>query len=921
MQKKRFVFFGTVLLLVSASIGHILLAQNNTIDSLEAAFFSPTSDSLQWEAARSLSEEWAFIQTDSALHWAQMAHDLAQQMNHPALIAQSLYQLGAATYDKRNHTAAMQYFLEALALFKAEGDERLRMDTELEIGLIYQDMKEYEKAREYLDRFYQYYLQKGEPEAPSIIFALNQYVVFFEKVGNIDSMLHYSRATLEAAERYQQTKYLANIHNNLASVYLYAGDYDQARYHFSEAERIGFGPNVSGRYYNLYALADMFDLLDQPDSSIHYAAKALEIARSFGDVEKESHIHRFLSRVFQEEQDFQKAFSHLDTFMILTDSVITQRYEQDLSELTIKYETQEKEARIVRQELQLQREANRRNMLLLGSLAIFLLLGGLLLYMRNRQRARNREAALKLQYQQAEAKRLRELDQLKSNFFANISHEFRTPLTLLLGPLREMEAGSFQGDQEYYFQNMVGQGERLLNLVNQMLDLSRLESGQMKKREQAIELVQFMRTTASFFESWADRKRICLQVALPDQRMPVKADVDKIEKILNNLLSNALKFTPEDGAVTISLEKMSEHQNEQTVCIQVRDNGPGIPADQLAHIFERFYQASTGEGRGDLGSGIGLALTKELVEFCEGTIEVDSEPGNGSCFTVILPFAKANMVETGMLQTTSPTLPADIPSPTAIRGTTKQEGAPLVLIVEDNPDLRTYVRDQLNMHYQLLEAENGRQGLELAKAHLPDLVISDVRMPEMDGLEFSQTLKTDEYTSHIPIILLTALAEQENIRTGLSTGADAYLTKPFDAEELRIRVHHLIDQRRKLREKFAQDLSKGPSTPEVANPADASFLKKVQDIVLKNLDNDVFSIEWLGREVAMSRSQLHRKIKALTDQSPSVFVRTLRLQHAYQLLSQKKGNISEIAHEVGMPNLAHFSRSFKEQFGVSPSQV
>ena len=920
MEKTRPLFYCLALLCICLYIPNTLLSQKSRLDSLSQVFQTSKNDSIRWQAARTLSEEWAFIQTDTAFAWAERSHEVAQETDHPNLIAQSLYLLGSAAYDKHDAPLAMENFLKALKQFKNLGDERKQMDTALEIGLVYQDMEEFEKARQHLDDFYQYYLNLGEAEAPSIIFALNQYVVFFEKTGDVDSMLHYAQATLQAAQRFQQTKYLSNIHNNLASVYLYAQNYDKAKYHFQEAERIGFGDNFIGRYYNFYALADMYYALEQPDSSIFFSQKALEVARSFGDIEKESDIQRFLSNLYKSQQDYLKAYQHLDSFLILSDSVMSMRYQEDISKLSIQYETQEKEAQIAQQELQIQLETNRRNIILFISSAGLLLLGGLILYMRNKQQVQARKAALELAYQQAEADRLRELDQLKSNFFANISHEFRTPLTLILGPLRAMRDGNFKEDQQLSFNQMAGQSERLLNLVNQMLDLSRLESGQMKSQRQWGELNQFVKTTVSLFESWADEKEIELITSLPERPLPVELDSDNLEKILSNLLSNALKFTPKGGKILVQLIPLSETDDQQTIRLSVQDNGPGIPKDQLSYIFNRFYQVEGSEGH--VGSGIGLALTKELVNFYDGTIEVESSQGVGTCFTIILAFEKAKHSDIQPPKTI-PNKAIHLAPKEQLTSPQKQTNseAPLILIVEDNPDLRLYIRNQLKDQYLIIEAENGLQGLQEAKKHLPDLVLSDVRMPERDGLEFSAQLKTDEYTSHIPLIFLTALADQQNVRTGLSTGADAYLTKPFDPEELRIRVFNLIDQRKKLRQKFAHTLTEGHETPVVENPADAAFLEKVKTVVFDNLTHPSFSIELLGREVAMSRSQLHRKIKALTDHSPSVFVRTLRLQHAYKLLKQKQGNISEIAHEVGIPNLAQFSRSFKEQFGVPPSKV
>jgi len=907
MSNRRFILS---LFACHAMASALLPAQNALTDSLETAFYAESADSLRWQAAIALSEEWAFIQTDTALAWAERGHRIAQQLQDPPRIAQSLYQLGAAAYKKRELRQAMGYFLQALQRFEALGDDRRRMDTRLEIGQIYRDRKEYGKARRYLDEFLHFYQQQGQAEAANIIYALNQYVVHFEQTEQTDSMLHYARATLEAAQRYGQDKYLANIHNNLASVYLYAKNYDKAQYHFKQAERIGFGPNKIGRFYNFYALADMYRSLQQADSSTHYARRALSVARSFGDLEKEAQIHLLLSGLHQDGGNYRSAYFQLDTFMQLKDSLIAQRHERDLSELSVKYETQEKEARIAQQQLELQRAANRRNRLLFASVLGFLLLAGLFLYLRHRQRARARQTALKLQYQQAEAQRLRELDQLKSNFFANISHEFRTPLTLLLSPLREMARANFRGDADSYLKTMERQGERLLSLVDQMLDLSRLQSGAMPRQTEHKDLGQFVRLTAAAFESLAQQKGVNLQMDLPQHPLPALLDPDKLEKILNNLLSNALKFTPAGQHIWLSLS-VEETEDELQAQIRVKDNGPGIPPEQLPHIFERFYQGEPQQGQEQSGAGIGLALSQELAHFMGGTIEAESEPGHGSCFTLQLPFAKAAAAE-------MPAAPLAEAKTAEASSTANQ---PLVLIAEDHAELRQYLRGQLSEDYLILEAENGQTGLELAKSRMPELIISDVRMPGMDGLAFAERLKQAEATSHIPIILLTALAERPDVHAGLSTGADAYLTKPFDTEELRIRAAQLIQQRRELREKFARALRDNEATPKLANPADAAFLDKVEQAVQQRLDQEDFSIAELGRELGMSRSQLHRKIKALTDQSPSVFVRTLRLREAYRLLRERRGNISEIAHEVGMPNLAHFSRSFKELYGKPPSQV
>ena len=878
-----------------------LVAQSQLVDSLQQIYLQHKQDSVRLEAALTLCDEWSFLQTDTAWEWARRAYILAEDMQSPTLLARSLYQLGAAAYDKRELQQAMVYFLQALEGFEELGDDRRRMDTRLEIGLIYQDMGEYEQARQYLGAFYQFYARQGAAEAPNIIFALNQFVVLFEKMQAVDSMLHYAKATLKAAEQYEQDKYLANIHNNLASVYLYAEDYSSAQYHFQQAEHIGFGPNKVGRYYNFYALADMKRSLGELDSSAYYANRALTVARSFGDLEKESNIHLFLSGLYQDSKAFQEAFNQLEIFTLLKDSLTAIRHERDLSELSVRFQTQEKEARIVQQQLELEQAANRRNRLLFGGLISFLLLGGAFLFWRKRQQEVANQTALELQFQQAEANRLRELSVLKSNFFANISHEFRTPLTLLLGPLRDMETGHKSTGQQD-LARMRRQGERLLNLADQMLDLSRIESGAMPERLEHRDLTRITALSTAAFNSLAEQKQITLHTDLPKEGALVMLDTDKIDKVLNNLLGNALKFTPEGGEVILSLQVEPDEDRVLTQ-ITVKDSGPGISPEQLPHIFERFYQGQT-EGRQE-GAGIGLALTRELVHFMGGTIKAESQAGMGTCFTLNIPFQKAPVAT---VQTNTEQKSAD-------------NGQPMILITEDDPELRQYIREQLQGQYQILEAGEGQTGLKIAQEQMPDLILSDVRMPGMDGLDFCRAIKADERSNHIPVILLTALADQQNVRAGLLTGADAYLTKPFDTEELRIRVEQLIQQRQQLREKFARSLKQSPVPVDAENPIDSAFLQKVERAVMDHLDDEDFSIEALGRKVGMSRSQLHRKIKALTDQSPSIFVRTLRLREAHRLLQARAGNVSEVAHQVGMSNLAHFSRSFKELFGYPPSQI
>jgi DNA-binding response OmpR family regulator len=438
---------------------------------------------------------------------------------------------------------------------------------------------------------------------------------------------------------------------------------------------------------------------------------------------------------------------------------------------------------------------------------------------------------------------------------------------------------------------------------------------------------------ASAFESAAAQKQIEYMIEIPQKPKGLSYDREKLETIVNNLLGNAFKFTPDGGRVSLqcsvsSRESMQDKvgsmqsKNQQlptanSLLLTVTDSGPGISKEKLTQVFDRFYQSDDTATRNFEGSGIGLALSKELVELHGGTISVKSDVGKGTTFWVELPLAQADWQgspavfsqpnqrpETKTAQSNTPTASAD---------------APTLLLVEDNEDLRQYLRNSLEGSYKILEASNGQIGLNIAREHIPDLIISDVMMPVMDGFTFCEAAKTDIRTSHIPVILLTALADRDHRIEGLETGADDYLAKPFDAQELRVRVANLIDQRLKLREKFQRQSPLSPKDIAVTS-ADERFLEKVNEVLERNYAASEFSIEAFAAEMAMSRMQLLRKIKALTGEKPSELLKNFRLQRAAQLLRNGHASVSEVGYLVGFSTPAHFSKSFKALYDVSPSE-
>jgi signal transduction histidine kinase/DNA-binding response OmpR family regulator/ligand-binding sensor domain-containing protein len=536
-----------------------------------------------------------------------------------------------------------------------------------------------------------------------------------------------------------------------------------------------------------------------------------------------------------------------------------------------------------------------------------------------------------LEVERIEKKKLKELDHLKSRFFANISHEFRTPLTLLLGPIEDkLKSGKVLDPKEYRITEIMQRNaKRLHKLINQLLDVSKLESG--KSRLQVIEgnISGFTKSIAQSFLSLAESRNINYRIKIPKCSISAYFAPDILEKILANLISNAFKFTPSKGSVTFTMyARQDELANSPlSVEFEIRDTGIGIPDDQIEKIFDRFYQVSSSDSREFEGTGIGLALCKELAELHHGNISVKSAPGKGSTFTVLLPCSRDQFseYEIGSGKATIPNVDelSHEEESMEIIGTGGEKVGPLendtpvLMIVEDNADLRHYMSQNLKDQYQIYEAVNGKEGLKKIIEIIPDLVITDLMMPEMDGTEMCKKMKSDERSSHIPLIMVTAKADRESRIEGLETGADDYLVKPFDADELKIRVSNMIEQQKRLREKIYKEFVFGENPPEVTGKEE-QFLKKTVEHIRAHLSDPAFNVQDLCNELGISRVQLYRKLKGSLNMSPGELIRNTRLKSSFVLLKQGYDNISQIAYQVGFSDHSYFSKCFRELYGESP---
>lgn len=539
------------------------------------------------------------------------------------------------------------------------------------------------------------------------------------------------------------------------------------------------------------------------------------------------------------------------------------------------------------------------------------------------------EAEIKAATSELEQKNLQlaEVDRIKTHFFTDISHEIRTPLSLILGPLDTISKEEMLSSRmSSMIDLMKRNGNRLMNLVNQLLDISRLDAGRMKIILIEDDIVKCLRVLVYEFLSLAESKHIKYIADLPEKPFMTWFDKDKTEKIISNLLSNAFKYTPENGTVQciVRIESGQGIGPHPLLNIKVTDTGPGISRENQDRIFDRFYRVEGHHETEYHGTGIGLSLVREFVSLLDGEIKLTSTPGKGSEFNVILPLGKEHLSPDSYILTSDSDGIAVKPFKTHIESVQekaflKQEtdNKTCILIIEDNKDLRTYLKESLSDNYVILEAEDGKEGINTAFTMMPDLIVTDIMMPDIDGIKLCTQLKNDERTSHIPIIILTAKATSEDKITGLQTGADDYIIKPFSMPELKTRISNLLVMRDKLRFKYDRFhiLGIGREAPE---SVDDKFIARVVSIINSNLTDFRFDVEMLCEKLGISKTHINRKLKILTGLSAGMLIRNIRLERGAELLSRKSGNISEIANSVGISNPANFTKSFRRYFGVSP---
>ncbi|MEM8765090.1 MAG: tetratricopeptide repeat protein [Bacteroidota bacterium] len=813
--------------------------------------------------------------------------------------------LSNTTYFRNDYEKSIGFDRKALE-YNAS-DLRKRARSFLNIGTTYDLLSDYEKSGEYYEKALE--AAKAAEDERMIALVQSEMGLLKIKLKEFDEGRKLSELSLTHFKAVNDKVMTAHVLENVSRIHVELEEFDQAITKLEKALSLASEVNsLSSEAHFTYQLAlAYYKKKDYPNAEKYF----LEAKSKFDALEEsnmQTRVMSCLSDLYATKRDYKKAFEYLQVVKARDDSLLTATSAKNIAEMEEKYQNEQKQQEIdllsAENEisaLRIQKQQNLRNYLLLGAFLLLVIIG--VVY--NRYQLKTRANA-----------KLKALDTLKTNFFTNISHEFRTPLTLILSPLQELMGKKNDKETAHALSIIHRNAKVLTNLTNQLLDLSKLEAGKLSLTVTEGDLKSVLKVVCASFESLAVAHNVEFIRDLKDAPEQAYFDEDKVQKVLNNLLSNAFKFTSKEGKVMIRA-----FQDQQGVSIAIQDTGNGISQEDQKLIFKRFHQNQT-NAPDAAGTGVGLTLSKELALLHHGDIMVQSEKDAGATFTFHFPIKKS-AYQPKEIQENTEEKDISISKPAIVtleeEKTETASNDKIVLLVEDNPDLSNHMRSLLKDEFTVKQSANGKLGIQDALEIIPDIIVSDLMMPEVDGVELSNTLKANERTSHIPIILLTAKADRNTKLDGLKTGVDDFLTKPFDNEELKIRIQNLIAQREKLRSKYEQTLRLAPSQIKVQSPEE-TFIKRALQVVDTNLGNSEFTVEAFQKDMGMSRMQLHRKLKALTHFSASEFIRDIRLQRAADLLSHNGMNVSEVAYSCGFNSTSYFTQCFKQKFGTSPSK-
>ncbi len=781
------------------------------------------------------------------------------------------------------------------------------------MGLISDDQKLFKQAASYYQQAYE--LSATLKDSLNIAKSLNNLGANQLRRNHIHSSLHYFEQAASIHRALNNQVYLADVLNNQGYSYIETCQYDLALKALNEALEIRKkSGNKIGESIVLQNLGKLYTRLNDFNKANDAFARSLLLAQESGALLRQKEVYHQWTILNEHQGNFREALDNYKMYEMLKDSLSNSKNTARIAEMLADFEAKKRE-----QEIQNLMLSNKMNTLwqriFLGLLFLLFIISFLGYRFYRFRNLRNQQL---LEMQRIKTEELEALDNLKSRFFANISHDFRTPLSLILAPVEALK-DSVSPTVKRQLDVIQRNAAMLLKLVNQLLELSRMESGNMTLKCTSQDIVSLAKGILWSFQAAADKKQIQLHFDSECDQIELYFEQEKIEQVLINLIANAIRYTPQEGILGVTIRTLRE-RDRSCLEIQVCDSGPGIPKDKLPRIFDRFFQGDSESHEYD-GAGIGLSIAKEFVELHHGQIHVNSMVGKGSTFCVQLPMGISHLKPDQIVDTIAASPPIQKPEweKQTPMDTTSFQGK-RILLVEDNPDFRNYLADQLRSNYQVLVAENGKVGLEKSIKNMPDLIISDVVMPEVDGITFCQQLKKDPLTDHIPIILLTAEDNPNTRINGLQSLADDFQVKPFQINELTTRIQNLISIREKLKERNRSNLLLQPGKIQ-EDSMEQAFMKQLLKVMEDELQNEYFGVEQLSAELGMSRVHLHRKLLALIGKPPSQFIRSFRLQRAYDLLAQNTGTVAEVAYRVGFSSPAYFTKCFHETYGFTPTDL
>lgn len=877
---------------------------------------------------------------------------MAQELNDELGIGIALLTKASAYSTLDSHTVALNYCQQAMSYFEKEKEASRLSETYNLMGIIYQDLELLKESSDHLLQAIQYTEQTGDTlttarayyNLGTTFFELNNYslakkyflhaldlceqigayeghVFIYDALGNVENdtsqqrLVYYKKALTYGEE--EEFK-LLGVNNNIGTYYNDIGQYRTAlRYFLKDA---AIAKKYEDPYYQAQALVNtgrMYIELNQPDSAIYYINRGLALVEPEGYDSLIEDAYEILSEAHEQGGQFQQALKYSRLAFDIRDTLYQQDINQTAQTNAARYEFEKNQRKIAEQALQIEAQQNLRRQTLLFALLVLMIVIGLYQWYLYREQRKKRAADLALLQEQAETQKLRELDQLKSDFFTNISHELRTPLTLILAPTADAIEQSKSNSLKEKLRIIQSNGQSLLNLVNEIMDLSKLEVGQLALQTQQVALRPLLRRLFYAFDSLAGLRNLNYQYQDElEQGLKVELDVEKFEKIINNLLSNAIKYTSTGGRVTLTVREVAE-----SFIFEVSDNGQGIHPDDQAHVFRRFYQAKQSHMPLQGGTGVGLALSKELSKLMGGELTFTSEWGRGSTFILKLFLKKEALTadevahQPDLLVTTSTTFPVSYP-PIFIN-----DEKPRLLIVEDNPDMSRYLEQSLSVFYHCTTAADGQEGLKKLRLFDFQCIVSDVMMPNMDGFEFRAAVNQNPKWRQIPFLLLTARYLEADKLKGFQLGIDDYVTKPFNSKELQARIYNLIRNKLERDEFLKANAPEKETTPQDLS-VEQQLLQQAEQTILEHLDEVDFKVKDLAQALAYSPKQLGRIIKKLTGLSSVAFILEIRLQRARALIEQRRfATVTEVMYEVGIQSTSYFTRKFTERFGKNPSEL